>query len=31
MCGKLLINFETNVIGEFSDEIIIEYEDEGKK
>ncbi|EGR28470.1 hypothetical protein IMG5_174550, partial [Ichthyophthirius multifiliis] len=31
MCGKLYINFETALLENFSDELIIEYEDEGKK
>ncbi|EAR97253.2 flagellar associated protein (macronuclear) [Tetrahymena thermophila SB210] len=31
ICGKLYINFETNVLEDFADEVEIEYEDEGKK
>ncbi len=31
MCGKLYINFESTHLENYSDEIIIEFEDEGKK
>lgn len=31
MCGKLIIHFETNVLEEFADEVVIEYEENGSK
>ena len=31
MCTKMYINFETAFLDNYSDEIVIEFEDEGKK